>query len=249
MRHSKVALVLSLVISVTTAQQVLSDGMYVPAARGVTLYNWTGLYGGLHLGGAWADTGARDLNGYNAVGDSWTATPAGFVAGGTLGYNWQVGSLLFGLEGDVGDLGLNGTGTSHFAATNFDTSSATEADFYMTVRGRLGVLFDHWMLYGTGGYMGAETRVSITDTCTIAPCGPSSISATDRSFRSGWTAGGGLEAGLGGRWTGKVEYLYYDLGDRTVSGLAGGSGPQFSWDLDTHGNMVRAGLNYRFTGF
>jgi outer membrane immunogenic protein len=190
---------------------------------------------------------------HNAVGDGWSAKPAGLVAGGTLGYNWQVGSLLLGVEGDVGDLGLNGSGTSHFAPTHFDTSSESQTDFYLTARGRLGFIFDHWMLYGTGGYLGADTRLAIIDACglpsPITVCGPSTISAEDRSFRSGWTAGGGIEASLGGRWTGKAEYLYYDLGDRTVSGLAGRVGPLYSWDLDTHGNIVRAGLNYRFTGF
>jgi outer membrane immunogenic protein len=249
MRHPKLALIVSVLVSAVTAQQAWSDGMYVPAARGIALYDWTGLYAGLHLGGAWADTGAYDNQGYNRIGDAWGANSSGFLAGGQLGYNWQVGWLMLGLEGDIGDLGLNGNGTSHFAATNFDTSSATDADFYLTARGRLGIVADHWMIYATGGYFGAETRVSITDTCTIAPCGPSSISAKDSSFRSGWTAGGGIEASLGGPWTAKAEYLYYDLSDRTVSGLAGGAGPRFSWDLDTHGNMVRAGVNYRFTGF
>ena len=134
--------------------------MYVPV-RGIVIYDWTGLYAGLHLGGAWADTGAYDNQEYNRIGDAWGANSSGFVAGGQLGYNWQVGWLM-GLEGDIGDLGLNGNGASHFAATNFDTSSATDADFYITARGRLGIVADHRMIYGTGGFMGADMRVSIT---------------------------------------------------------------------------------------
>ena len=55
---------------------------------------------------------------------------------------------------------------------------------------------------------------------------------------------------LSGPWTAKAEYLYYDLGSRTVSGQAGVIvGPTYSWDTEMRGNIVRAGLNYKFTGF
>ena len=157
-----------------------------------------------------------------------------------------------GLEGDVGDLGLNGTAAHrvHSVAEEL-TSSRTEADFYLTARGRIGIVADHWLLYGTGGYFGADMRVGILDACsTVPPCGFATMDARDQSFRSGWTAGGGIEWVLSGPWTAKAEYLYYDLGSKTVSGLAGiVVGPRYSWDLDTHGNMVRAGVNYKFTGF
>lgn len=94
--------------------------------------------------------------------------------------------------------------------------------------------------------MGANTRVSVLDTCDIRPCGLSTIEATDQSFRSGWTAGGGVEYGFAGPWTVKVEYLHFDLGNKIVTGNAGGLGPAFSWDTKTTGNLVRAGINYRF---
>jgi outer membrane immunogenic protein len=256
-------LLMSVVIGAAMSQRALCDGMYVPAARGVAPYNWTGLYAGLHLGGTWGSTGAFDNLGYNLPpsgggappflggGDNWKADTSGFVAGGQLGYNWQVGALLLGLEGDVGNLGLNGSAATHAPLVGGDTSSHTEADFYLTARGRIGIVADHWLLYGTGGYFGAETRVGILDTCfTSPPCGLSTMDARDQSFRSGWTAGGGIEWALSGPWTAKAEYLYYDLGSKTVSGLAGGVvGPTYSWNLDTHGNIVRAGVNYRFIGF
>ena len=157
---------------------------------------------------------------------------------------------LFGLEGDVGNLGLNGIARSHAPFVSGDTSSRTEADFYLTARRRLGFVADHWLFYGTCGYFGAETRVAVIDACFIAPpCGHSTMDAEDRSFRSGWTAGGGIEWNFNGSWTAKAEYLYYDLGSTTVSGLAGGVGPTFSWDINTHGNIARAAINYKLTGF
>ena len=78
----------------------------------------------------------------------------------------------------------------------------------------------------------------------------STMDARNQSLRSGWTAGSGIEWVLSGPWTAKAEYLYYDLGSKTVSGLAGiVVGPTYSWNMDTHGNIVRAGVNYRFNGY
>jgi outer membrane immunogenic protein len=253
MRRINVALLAASIMSLSASQNARADGEprysapVAPVALAVS--DWTGFYAGAHLGGAWSTTGATDQLGYNAIGDHWDAKPSGFVAGTQAGYNRQFGPVVLGIEGDLGDLGLNGSGTSHFAPTHFDTSSTTESDFYLTARGRLGFVVNHWMIYGTGGYMGADTHTSIIDACFNAPCGPSTIDATKQSFRSGWTAGGGVEMVLSGPWTAKAEYLYYDLGSTTVSGKAGGGvGPNFSWDTETRGNIVRAGLNYRFTG-
>jgi outer membrane immunogenic protein len=68
-------------------------------------------------------------------------------------------------------------------------------------------------------------------------------------IKGGWTIGGGIEAQLAGNWTGKVEYLYLDLG--TISGSApntsiGNVGvATFSSRVQDH--IVRIGLNYHFS--
>lgn len=249
MRHLRFALLITGSICVALSENALGDGFPEAQYSPRSVYNWTGFYAGAHLGGTWGTTEAFDNLGYNAVGDSWDADTSGFVAGVQLGYNWQAGPILFGIEGDVGNLGLTGSAPTNFPLVGFDTSTQTESEFYLTARGRLGFVVNDWLIYGTGGYFGADTRVSVIDTCTTnPPCGFSSIHASDSSFRSGWTAGGGVETLLAGAWTGKVEYLYYDLGSETVSGRAAGTGPLFSWNLDTHGNIVRAGVNYRFNG-
>jgi outer membrane immunogenic protein len=243
----------------------LGASQHARADADLARYDWTGTYAGIHMGGTWGSTGAFDLDGYNIPpggaafaqsgpplppGDRWHADTAGFVVGGQLGYNWQIGALLLGLEGDVGQLGLTGNAATNSPFAGRDTSSRTEIDFYLTARGRIGYVADNWLFYGTGGYFGADTRVEIIDTCFVfPPCGRSTIDARDRSFRSGWTAGGGIEWMFSQAWTAKAEYLYYDLGATTASGLAAGVGPTFSWDLDTHGNIARAAVNYRFNWF
>jgi outer membrane immunogenic protein len=234
-----------------SSQRADADGIPYDGRRPVQLmYNWSGFYAGVHLGGDWGNTQAVDLNGYNAVGDNWDAETSGVMGGAQLGYNWQSGLWVVGVEGDLGVLGLSGSGSTNFPFVAGDTGSRTEQDFYMTVRGRLGYLYDNWLFYATGGYIGVDTQLSIVDGCTTAPpCGPASINASDKSFRSGWTIGGGIEAAMGGPWTLKAEYLYYDIDSRTVTGFANGGGAPFSWELDTHGNILRAGLNYRFGGY
>jgi outer membrane immunogenic protein len=265
MRRIAIALLAIGTIGLGASQHARADGeprYSAPVAYNAN--NWTGFYAGLHLGGTWGSTGAFDLDGYNVPpggaaaaqsgpplppGDRWHTGTSGFVAGGQLGYNWQMGAWLLGVEGDVGDLGLTGSAPTNAPLAAQDTSQRTEADFYLTARARLGFVADNWLFYGTGGYIGAQTRVSIIDTCFVAPpCGRSTINANEQEFRSGWTAGGGIEWDFSGPWSAKAEYLYYDLGVTTASGLAAGVGPTFSWDMNTHGNIVRAAINYRFTG-
>jgi outer membrane immunogenic protein len=128
----------------------------------------------------------------------------------------------------------------------YDTSTQTDSDFYLTLRGRLGVIFNQWAFYATGGYIGADTTVSIVEACDGLVCGPFTVSGSSSSFRSGWTLGGGIEGDLGGPWTAKIEYLYYDLGSTNVTTNV--NGLVNNWDVQTDGSLVRAGLNYRFGG-
>ena len=217
-------------------------------------YNWTGFYIGANAGYNWGRTSFVDRDGFNTVpGDNWTNKNNGFTGGGQLGYNWQTGNFVFGLEADLGYLNAKGSGTAAASCTFFacDTVGSTSSDFYATVRGRLGLAWNNWMIYGTGGGIGINTRTSVIDGCFLAPCGFATMNATDTSFRTGWTAGGGVEVAVGGPWTVKAEYLYYDIGSKTVAAPAffppaAAPGATFNWDTKTTGNIVRVGINYRF---
>jgi len=243
MRHLSFALIMSCAIGVCVSAPALSQDYGFdssPAAQ-----SWRGLYGGAHLGGTWGSTEARDAGGTVTLNDYWSAAPSGVVAGLQLGYNWQNGPVLYGVEGDIGYLGLAGSATSTYVPLGYDTSTKTDSGFYLTLRGRLGVTFNQWALYATGGYIGADTTVSILGACdALFNCTTGAVSGSNSSFRNGWTLGGGVEGELGARWTAKVEYLYYDLGSTTVT--TSGAGGTNNWSTDTDGSLVRAGLNYRF---
>jgi outer membrane immunogenic protein len=63
---------------------------------------------------------------------------------------------------------------------------------------------------------------------------------------TGWTVGGGVEYAFLGNWTAKVEYLYADLGKFDCGAACGGAVIVDNVSFQT--NIVRAGLNYKFSG-
>lgn len=176
-------------------------------------YNWTGFYVGVNGGGGW---GRSNVSAPLASGDFNTS---GGVIGGTLGYNYQMGQAVFGVEGDLDWTNLRGSSVCG------GLSCETRNSWLGTARGRIGYAFDRFMPFVTGGAAFGDIKNS------VASVGDA------RSTKTGYALGGGLEAALNGPWTAKVEYLYADLG-RGASLL--GSDTRFNT------NLVRAGVNYRF---
>lgn len=176
-------------------------------------YNWTGFYVGINGGGGWGRTSVSapfTTGGYDISGG---------LVGGTLGYNWQVGQAVFGLEGDIDWSNIGG---SHVCA---GTTCSVRNNWLGTVRGRLGYAFDRFLPYVTGGAAFGDVRTRVTG-----------VGSTDPT-QAGWTLGGGIEAAIAGPWTAKIEYLYVDLGHANAP-LAANT--KFTT------NIVRAGINYRF---
>lgn len=179
----------------------------------VQTYNWTGAYIGINGGGGWGQT---NYSGAFAGSDFRTS---GGLIGGTLGYNYQVGQAVFGLETDMDWSNIKGSGTCGAFACE------TRNNWLGTARGRIGYAFDRFMPYFTGGLAYGGVKNSVT--------GVGSTTET----KLGYALGGGLEAAIAGAWTTKIEYLYADLG-RTNAPVG--------TDARFYSNTVRAGLNYRF---
>jgi len=188
-------------------------------------YNWTGFYIGINGGGGF---GRSEWN--SAIGSTGSFDVTGGLVGGTIGYNWQVNNQwVFGLEGDIDWSNIKGS-TSAGACGLIPTSCETKNDWLGTARGRIGYAFDRFLPYITGGLAVGDVKAS------AAGIG----SSTDTNV--GWTLGAGVEFGIVGPWTAKVEYLYVDLGDTDCS--AGSCLPSTKVDFKT--NIVRGGINYRF---
>ena len=178
-----------------------------------SVYNWTGFYLGIVGGGAWE----------NASGDP--KMKGGFV-GGTAGYNWQTGNIVFGLEADGSWADVNASAT----ALGITVSSKTDA--LGTVRGRIGYAVNQVLFYGTGGYAWIDNKLSLSAL---------GVTASDSKWHSGWTVGAGVEAFFAPQWSVKGEYLYRSLGGETYN--LGGV-PLDSGNIDFH--TIKAGVNYHF---
>lgn len=188
-------------------------------------YGWTGMYIGIHGGG-----GGSTVD-WTYAGSSNTADHdgSGAFGGVQLGYNFQSGSMVFGVEGDLSAADITGS----TACPNPVFTCASEISMLGSVRLRAGYAMGNLLIYGTGGVGFGHVEIS-----TQVPPGP--VSGTDKT-RTGWAAGGGLEYGFGHGWSMKAEYLYYDLGDHSYivdNALV------VNADVIVH--TGRVGLNYRF---
>ena len=192
---------------------------YAPPIFVAPLYHWTGFYVGLNAGYGWGNT--------NWSGPAnFSLAPNGWLAGGTVGYNFQTGSIVFGVEGDLDYMNLKGTNSSAICSGCYFKDT-----WLSTVRGRLGYSFDRWLPYITGG--GAWGNVYLA-----GPFG------SENKTKGGWTAGAGVEWAFAGPWTAKLEYLYVDLGTATCGMASCGFATDES--VSFKANLVRLGVNYRF---
>ncbi|MGD9657811.1 MAG: outer membrane protein [Methylocystis sp.] len=239
---------------------------------GAPIYAFPAGFGGP---GAIASSLAFVSNSYVSGGNG-----SGFIGGGQIGYNWQFyNSFVAGIEADIQGIAYSNnaqnsvTGVSlgpwGFPAENYIaiSSARKNVDYIGTVRGRLGWLFTPTLLaYGTGGLAYGGVNVSTTSFAqeSLGPgVYPPVFGATAFSdTRVGWTVGGGLEWMFWPNWSAKVEYLYYDLGTVSTSGVlaqictacaGGGFVNPGVWGAAVtqtttrfNGNIVRAGLNYHF---
>ena len=209
------------------------------------IYSWTGFYGGIEGGAAWGDSkqiGQLSTAGRHTADSTPTFDVNGGIAGGTIGYNAQFDrNFVYGMEGDMS--WVNASGSAHQIAPFNATQTASTAEHWLdTARIRIGVTpFDRWLVYATGGLAAADVEASITNADgTIAFPGESHI-------RTGWTAGGGIEAAIAGNWSAKLEYLYVGLenhgyfvptpNNSHITNRAGG--------VPLDDNIVRGGINYR----
>ena len=179
-------------------------------------YNWTGFYVGINGGGGW---GHSD---WDAYGTGFKTS--GGLVGGTVGYNYQMGQVVLGLEGDIDWADLRGSGLCG------GLSCETRDDWLATARGRIGYSFGRVMPYVTGGGAFGDIKSSLAGF------------GSQTTTKAGWTLGGGAEVAIAGPWTAKIEYLYVDLGKAGCDAAACG----VPTDVSFTSNIVRAGVNYRF---
>jgi outer membrane immunogenic protein len=199
------------------------------------VYDWNGFYIGVMGGYAWSDRASVTVGGVTFTGAG--NLQGGFV-GGTLGYNFApVGSaFLFGIEADGAWANINRsvTGPTAFGAITI----SDKIDAIGSLTGRLGWTFGPGLIYVKGGWAWADQTLSAT---LAAPAAV--LTASQSNFHSGWTVGGGLEYLFAPNWSGKIEYMYADIGTTTFGNgtlVAGGVGVGHTL------HTIKGGINYHF---
>jgi opacity protein-like surface antigen len=215
-----------------------------PQASGPTLYvkgrapgpvplSWSGFYAGLHAGYGFNETRiaqSADPAAAILVGPG-GGLPTGIslfadrpLGGAQAGHNYRVGDVLLGIEADGSYARLKGsrdfvTQPAGFFIIPFEQ----DISWLVTLRGRLGLL-PHApfpvAIYGTGGLASGGTSASVgLRHEVLGGCGPGATcgAATMSQTSVGWTAGGGFARALSDRTTFRGEYLWVDLGSKSVT--------------------------------
>lgn len=188
-------------------------------------YDWSGFYFGVNAGAAWNNTDIdNDINGplasdlLDELSNDFDGDDAVFTGGAMIGYNWQMESLVLGVEADINYLGFSGDAdrdVDGFDVGGINSAShklSFEADWYGTLRGRLGFAADNFLFYGTGGlaygHLEAESDFRLYDDGDEV----ASWKGSADDINWGWTIGAGMEYGID-NWSLGVEYLFVDLGE------------------------------------
>jgi len=219
---------------------------------------WAGPYAGLFAGYGRGDARATepyDANFgyfYNFTGDRYSFDPGGAVAGATAGYNWHRGTLVTGVEGELGYFGLKGSAVdpNGTAGGTPDTTTTFKSDAYAALHLRFGVVTGGALLYLKGGVAALKARASTIDPCIAPPatCGTSTLTMHGSKTMVGWLLGGGVEWALGPRWTAKLDYTYFDFGHIRTAGTVGPAitSEYYTQSIDVTEHAFRLGVNYRW---
>jgi outer membrane immunogenic protein len=204
-----------------------------PAFTPPPVFTWTGFYIGASAGFVRSTTDVTADDGDYAFysGDSVKNTGDGGIFGVDAGYNWQTGSIVFGLETDIAL-------TTAKPTFNYDGgyyNQYSKLDSLGTVRARVGYAVDRALFYVTGGLAFGEVKNHVG-------WGNDSSTYTDTSnWQTGWTFGGGIEYALTNNWTLRGEALYVDLGNKTAQNRC-----DCRYGFKTTEVIARVGLNYKF---
>jgi len=211
---------------------------------------WGGFYVGGQIGGAWGDTGWHNVNNnwFNTLGPARVINNfdidagGGVLGGGQVGYNFQNGPWVFGVEGSIAGTDLEGTIRSPF----FPASDryTTEISWLTTVTGRVGYAWDRWLAYGKGGWAGADIDLDLFDQGTP-------VRARSSTWADGYTLGGGAEYAFGKQFLTRRRICLYRPRYRQLHHALPHLSPRHRRGRSCHGRRYRvqsvtARVNYRF---
>jgi outer membrane immunogenic protein len=214
------------------ASVALADG-YVP--RGKVVYerpsDWSGVYFGVSSGYQWNSTDVSIL----PAGPSVSMDHDSYMVGGFLGIQHQFGSIVLGVEGNLGMAFKNNTGTSPCPGGG---TCGGRLDDVLTVGGRAGWAAGHWMPYVTGGYASAR----FTHEVFVG----AALDNTMSTRNQGWYIGGGVDWIVSPGWIAGIEYRHYEFDANTgIAFTPAGAAVNFR-SLDATADTLMARVSWKF---
>jgi opacity protein-like surface antigen len=211
------------------------------AAPAQAAYNWTGLYIGPYLGADWGHTN------WTFTDDGGTTSPrfVGLLGGGEIGYNYQVGKWVFGIQGGGG---VTNAGGARPCPTGFFYTCEIDTNWLATATARVGYAYwDRLLVYAESGAAIAQDRAESWCNTLSQPTVPAAgltgcPSQSDSKVKAGWTVGLGSEFRLTQNVSVKSEIMYFDLGSDRYN-IAG-----IPTDIQRNGFISTVGLHVLFGG-
>lgn len=212
-----------------------------------TVYPWHGVYGGAQLGEVWNQSHFSFTNpnyfntsGATRLGNNFRFKANSFIGGADLGYQYQRGAMVLGLEGSYSGMNTNKRIRSPF----FPATDTYRADLQTiaTATLKMGYAFKEWLGYLNGGYAGGKLKINFNDNAA-------NVNAGTSQWINGWALGLGADYRLTRVMTFGVIYDYarLNLNKKTISCPNCGTGPGFgapSVDGHINNQAVMARLNY-----
>jgi outer membrane immunogenic protein len=211
-------------------------------------FNWTGAYVGVSLGHANAAYAVTDATGEVAPEDYIDAFNGdfeleGWVLGGQLGYNYQLdNNIVLGVQGLIllpdlegGYAGIREGDDEAIANVN------VKVDWVAGLVGTVGYSFDRAMIYGGGGLAAGGVTVGVNGV-------GEQVDLTAEQTHLGWMATIGVAYALTDNVVATLDYSRIDLGTKTyeLAGTIDGNTSDVTAEGGGAGNLIRAGLNFKF---
>jgi outer membrane immunogenic protein len=265
-------LVVSLAFVAASAYAASADDRSAPAPMAPAPYNWTGVYAGLFGGGAFPDKSSTvtDCRGSKftcsgpSVHEDFNLNRS-FAGGLTLGYNWQAGKALIGLEGEGGEAHMSGSGNFGGATKQPNVESEKFGSPYGVLSARIGATAnafadfpgaDRVLLFGKIGAAVGDFRSALLYGNSPATAGFFTENLAETTAFPALAVGGGVEWAIVGNLSVKAEYQYLAFnGHVTACGpvqKAGLGAPIVPTTIVCSSgsvpglNLVKIGLNYKF---